>query len=168
MAFRPPEPITRDHDVAAFACGHPPLDRWLQRHALANEARGRSRTFVVTPAASPAVAGYYCLSACVVEHGAATARAAEGMPVGEAIPAVLLGRLAVDGKHQGQGLGRALLADAVARTYFEVAKNAGVRLLLVHAKDEVARAFYLRNGFEPSPSDPLHVMLLMQDVERSL
>jgi predicted N-acetyltransferase YhbS len=73
----------------------------------------------------------------------------------------------VDCRHQGQGIGRALLGDAVLRT-LNVADPIGVRALLVHAKDEKARTFYERFDFEPSPTDPLHLMLLIKDARRTV
>lgn len=163
MTYGPPTAITRAHVTRGFDCGRPALDRWLVHHALANEVTGRSRTFVVIEG-DPTVVGYYCLSAAVVEYEAATIRASRGVPRHEPIPAVLLGRLAVDRKHQGQGLGTSLLVDAIRRTHDEVARNAGVRVLLVHAKDHEVQRFYVAHGFDPSPVDPLQVMLLMEDV----
>lgn len=168
MSYVAPHAVTTAHVTAGFDCGEPALDRWLLLYALPNEVMGRSRTFVVTRAGSSAVVGYYCLSTAMLEFAAATTAAAAGMPRHEPLPAVLLGRLAVDRKHQGGGLGSALLADAVKRTHFEIARNAGVRVLLVHAKDAAVQQFYLARGFEPSPTDPLHLMLLMQDVEKTL
>jgi GNAT superfamily N-acetyltransferase len=165
--FLLPEPIEAAFGTAHFDCGEPALDRWLRRHALGNEATGRSRTFVVRSATDGRIAGFYCLSTAVVEYAAASSRAAEDLPRHEPIPAVLLGRLGVDRKSQGQGLGTALVADAVRRT-FRVATDAGVRVMLVQAKDDQVKAFYLRLGFEASPTDPLHLMLLMQDVRHLL
>lgn len=167
VEYSPPTAISQAHDTTSLRCGRPALDRWLRRHALANEVTGRSRTFVVTPVGSQGVVAYYCLSASIVEYAAATSHAVEGLPGGEPIPAVLLGRLAVDAKHQGGGLGSALLRDAVRRTYMQIARNAGVRVMLVHAKDDEAAQFYVNHGFEPSPSDELHLMLVMQDIEKT-
>ncbi|HEY8547584.1 MAG TPA: GNAT family N-acetyltransferase [Acidimicrobiales bacterium] len=162
--FLPPEPIDAAFDTATFECGEPALDRWLRRHAVANQVTGRSRTFVVRAVPDGRIAGFYCLSTAVVEFAQVTARVAAGLPRHEPVPAVLLGRLAVDRKHQGQGLGRALVADAIRRTFGVIAANAGVRVLLVQAKNERVQDFYLRLGFEASPTDPLHLLLLHQDV----
>ncbi len=83
------------------------------------------------------------------------------------IPVVLLARLAVDVTVQGHGLGAFLLADAMGRS-LAAAESIGVRALLVHAKDESARAFYERFGFVASPTDPLHLMLLMKDLRANV
>jgi GNAT superfamily N-acetyltransferase len=83
------------------------------------------------------------------------------------IPVVLLARLAVDRTVTGLGLGAWLLRDAMLRS-LAAAQSIGARAMLVHAKDEQARGFYLRDGLEPSPSDPLHLMILLKDVAASL
>ena len=164
MTYSAPEPIGTNHVTTGFGCGRPALDRWLERHALANDVTGRSRTFVVHRVDEARVVGFYCLSTSIVQYDEATSRTREGLPRDEPVPAILLGRMAVDLKHQSFGLGAGLLADAIRRTH-AIATNAGVRVLLVHAKDEEARSFYLRWGFEPSPTHELHLMLVMQDVD---
>jgi GNAT superfamily N-acetyltransferase len=78
---------------------------------------------------------------------------------------MLLARLAVDRTYQGVGLGQALLKDALHRTA-QAADIAGIRALVVHAKDEQARQWYEQFNFDPSPTDPLHLFLLMKDVQR--
>ncbi len=83
------------------------------------------------------------------------------------IPAILLARLAVDRKTQGMGLGGSLLRDAILRTV-QVSEQVGVKILLVHALHEEARTFYERFDFEPSPTDPLHLFLLMKDARAIL
>jgi predicted N-acetyltransferase YhbS len=80
------------------------------------------------------------------------------------IPVILLSRLAIDRKHQGRGLGENLLRDAIARCV-QVAQQIGVRAILVHALHEEARRFYTRYQFESSPTDPLHLMLLIKDYQ---
>lgn len=112
------------------------------------------------------VVGYFALNAGGVEPASAPPRVRAGMPR-HPIPVVLLARLAVDLSVQGHGLGAFLLADAMRRS-LAAAESIGVRALLVHAKDESARAFYVRFGFVPSPTDPLHLMLLMKDLRASL
>ena len=108
--------------------------------------------------------GYYALAATSIQRADVTFRAAHGMP--QPVPAVLLGRLAVSQKEQGQGLGRYLVRDAILRT-LNAAAIVGVRVLLVHAASENVRLFYERLGFEPSPTDPLHLMLLLKDARAS-
>lgn len=78
------------------------------------------------------------------------------------VPVILLSRLAIDRKEQGKGLGKHLLRDAITRSV-GAAEVIGVRALLVHALHEDARAFYMHFDFEPSPTDPLHLLLLIKD-----
>lgn len=164
MAYRRPEPLTRHHQYDDFACGEPALDEWLKKHARAANASESARVFVVTTDDDTAtVVGYYALAAAQVEPADATERAGKGQPSRRPVSAVLLARLAVDHRHQGGGLGRSLLQDGLLRCV-EAADAIGVRVLLVHAKHERAKAWYERYGFEESPTDALHLMLLMKDV----
>ena len=162
MGYTSPEPLARRHVVNDFDCGEPALDDWLKRHARQAQAAGSSRTFVTTTDGATVV-GYYALAAAQVEPNEATTRLLKGEPKSRAVPAVLLARLAVDQRHQDGGVGRALLQDAVLRT-LQAADSIGVRALLIHAKSEKARAWYEHYGFEPSPTDPLHLMLLTKDL----
>lgn len=112
------------------------------------------------------VVGYYALSAASVEQADAPTRVRKGL-ARHPIPVILLARLAVDQSEQGRGLGAALLKDALQRAG-SAAGEIGARAVLVHAKDEEAKAFYEHFDFEPSPSDPLHLLLLMKDLLASL
>jgi GNAT superfamily N-acetyltransferase len=164
VAYRRPEPLARHHELDDFACGEPALDEWLKQHARAANASESARVFVVTTDDDPATAvAYYALAAAQVEPTEATARARKGQPSRRSVPAVLLARLAVDERHQRAGLGRSLLQDALLRCV-TAADSIGVRVLLVHAKHERAKAWYEQYGFEESPTDPLHLMMLMKDV----
>lgn len=164
MAYRRPEPLARHHELDDFACGEPALDEWLKKHARAANTSESARVFVVTPDGDTAtVVGYYALAAAQVEPADAAERARKGQPPRRPVPAVLLARLAVDHRHQGGGLGRSLLQDVLLRCV-DAADAIGVRVLLVHAKHERAKAWYEQYGFEESPTDPLHLMLLMKDV----
>lgn len=155
LVLSPPAPLGRGHLLDAFGCGEPSLDDWLRRRALANQASGASRTFVVADAPGQ-VMGYYALAAGAVAHETATSAVRRSMP--DPVPVLVLGRLAVDRQAQGLKLGAGLLQDAVRRAT-GVADDAGVRALLVHALGEPARDFYLRYGFQPSPLHPLTLML---------
>ena len=155
LELSPPEPLSALHTVNDFSCGEPVLDEWLKRRALANQANGASRTFVVV-SGDGRVVGYYALAAGAVAHADATGGVRRNMP--DPIPVLVLGRLAVDQSARGIKLGASLLKDAVVRAT-AVAENAGVRALLVHALHERARDFYLKYGFRPSPTDALTVML---------
>nr|NDG06638.1 N-acetyltransferase [Oxalobacteraceae bacterium] len=112
------------------------------------------------------VVGFYSLAVGSVDPAAAAPRVIKGVPR-HPVPVMILARLAVDVAHQRVGLGRALLKDALRRTA-QAADIAGIRALLVHAKDERARNWYLSFDFEPSPSDPLHLFLLMKDLRAAL
>lgn len=146
-----------------FDCGEPSLNDWLVRRARANQASGGSRTFVVCRGAF--VVGYYCLAAGAVAVTAAPGRVRRNMP--DPIPMAVLGRLAVDRSLQGQGLGRALLRDALLRT-LQAAETIGVRGILVQALGEGAQRFYLACGFVPSPGDPMLLMATLGDVTSAL
>lgn len=161
MAYSRPEPLQRTHDVAGFESGEPDLDVWLTDYALQAQSSGSARVFVSTDDAR--VVGYYALAAAQVGPGEATERALKGQPTKRPVPAVLLARLAVDLEHQGKGLGRSLLQDAMLRAN-EASERVGVRVMLVHAMHENARGWYKRFGFEDSPTDPLHLLLLMKDL----
>lgn len=164
MSLRPPEPLSADHDLQGFACGRPSLDDWLKERALKNQASGASRTYVVCE--GNAVVAYYCLATGAVAARQAPGKVRRNMP--DPIPAMVLGRLAVDTRMQGRCLGRALLKDAILRT-LKAAEIAGIRCLLVHALDEPAADFYRRNGFLDSPIiDPLVLMLPLDTARRAL
>lgn len=153
------------HNVAAFDCGKEPLNRFLQRHALANQKAGSALTYVVC-GKEQCVAGYYSLAVGAAEHGHAPGRVGKGL-ARHPIPVMLLARLAFDRSEQGKGLGKALLKDALCRTA-KAAEIAGIRALLVHAKDDDARTWYEAFDFEPSPTDPYHLFLLMKDLRAVL
>lgn len=161
-----PEPLRRDHVLAGFSCGERSLDTWLCMHARPAEAAGGSRTFVTT-AAGLEVVGYHALAAGSVGVQDATARLMKGQPLERPVPVILLARLGVDRRHQGRGVGRSLLQDALLRCS-AAAATIGVRAVVVHAVDERARRWYRRWGFEPSPTDPHHLILLMKDLRKLL
>ena len=163
--LQPPEPITDAHDLSGFDSGEPSLDDWLRRHALRNEARGGSRTYVVCAGTKHRVAAYYCLAAGAAGHVGAPGRVRRNMP--DPIPVMVLGRLAVDRAFQGCGLGRAMLRDATLRT-IQAASIAGIRAILVHAISAEARQFYERCGFHPSPIDPMTLLITVDEAEKAL
>ena len=166
MAYAVPVPLEKRHPVEEFDCGEPALDDWLTRHALAAQASGTARVFV-TVAGDERVVGYDALAAAQVEPPDASGRLLKGQPPHRPIPVLLLARLAIDREHQGQGLGEALLRDAMSRAAL-AAETIGFRAVVVHAKHEAARRWYARYGFEESPTDPMHLILLMKDLRRAL
>jgi predicted N-acetyltransferase YhbS len=163
VTLQRPEPLQSHHDLAPFQCGVPSLDDWLRRRARGNQASGASRTFVVCE--SNRVVGYYALAASGVAVAAAPGRFRRNMP--EPIPVVVLGRLAIDVSQQGQGLGRALFRDATSRV-IGAAETIGIRGILVHAISDEAKAFYLALGFEPSPLEPMTLMVTLSDAKAGL
>ncbi len=158
-ALRGPVPLRADHEVEAFRCGDTILDGWLRSRALRNQVEGESRTWVVLDGST--VVAFYASSTAVVLRSAAPGGAARNQP--DPLPALLLGRLAVDRRHQGAGLGAALLKHFLLKA-LEVAELVGVRLLLVHAANPDAAAFYEHHGFERSPLDQLTLLLLVKDM----
>lgn len=155
-----PVALTDSHEIAEFDCGNDTLNDWLTKHALKNQHSGASRTFVIYQ--DNQVIGYYALASGSVERMASPKSIARNMP--ESIPVMVLGRLAIDTRMQGQGLGSALLKDALLRT-LSVSKNVGIRAILVHAISENARRFYLSYGFLISPIDTMTLMLPVRHIE---
>jgi predicted N-acetyltransferase YhbS len=162
MAYSRPEPLRGKHDLDEFDCGEESLNSWLHRYSRHAEAAGSARVFVTTDGSR--VVGYYALVVGQVEAGQATVRLLKGQPAGRTVPVVILARLAVDSDHQEAGLGRSLLQDALLRSA-GAAKAVGIRALVVHSHAE-AQGFYEAFGFEPSPTDPMHLILLMKDIEK--
>lgn len=158
-----PVPLTVDHQLEQFESGVASLDEWLRHRAAANQASGASRTFVLCSNVS--VIGYYSLAASSVTHSVATSRVRRNMP--DPVPAVVIGRLAIDRRWQGKGLGGDLLRDAVLRVA-TAAEAIGVRAILIHALDDNAKAFYERFGFRVSPLEPLTLMITIEDVRRAI
>jgi GNAT superfamily N-acetyltransferase len=165
--YRRPEPLGKQHRLDEFDCGEPALDEWLKRHARAAQASDSARVIVVTLEDGETVVGYYALAAAQVAPEDATARALKGQPQARPVPAILLARLAVDRSHQNAGLGRSLLQDVLLRCV-EAAEAIGARVLLVHAKHDAAKEWYMQFGFEESPTDPLHLLMLLKDVRAFL
>lgn len=160
MPLSVPQSLAVTHLPDGFSCGEPSLDDWLKRRALTNHLSGASRTFVVADA-DQCVLGYYALAAGAVTRQEATRVVRRNMP--DPVPVMVLARLAVDIRVQGIKLGAALLQDAVIRVH-SVAKNAGIRALLVHALNERAKQFYEHYGFQASPIHPMTLMLPLPGV----
>jgi GNAT superfamily N-acetyltransferase len=158
------EKLRSDHPVADFTCSQAELDRFLIRFAFANQQAGSATTYVAM--FDREVIGFYTLTVGQVAHAEAAPRLVKGLPR-YPIPIVLLARLAVKTSWQDRGVGAALLQDAMRRT-LEAAGIAGIRALVVHAKDDNACRFYEHFDFAPSPSDPLHLYLLIKDIRAEL
>ena len=152
------------HAVERFDCGVATLNDYLVRQALIDQRAGKSRTYVATRAGL--VVAYFSLAAAGLTPADATERAARGQG-SQDVPAILLARFAVATSEQRRGIGRAMLLEALARCS-QAAEIVGVRVVLVHANDDGPRAFYANHDFEPSPANPLQLMILMKDVRRTL
>ena len=159
--YEPVRKLTGSDVIESFDCGQTALNQFLQRFALVNQKSNNAQTYVSCHSGS--VVGFYSLAVGSVEPSTAAPRVIKGIAQ-HPVPVMILARLAVDLQHQGAGLGKALLKDALLRTA-QAAGIAGIRALLVHAKDEPARRWYLNWEFEPSPSDPFHLFLLMKDIK---
>jgi GNAT superfamily N-acetyltransferase len=165
--FVGPELLNSGHPINGFDSGEGSLDIWLMRHARPAAGAGSAKTYVVVDEEQEGrVVGYHALTGASVENKDATERAAKGMGQYQ-ISAVLLSRLAVDKSVQKKGLGALLLQDAMRRAV-SVSEEVGIRLLLAHALNEKAAAFYARFGFEESPTDPMNVQLIIKDIKASL
>jgi GNAT superfamily N-acetyltransferase len=154
-----PVALTADHDSSGFDCGEPALNDWLRHRALKNESRF-SRTYVVCD--GNRVVAYYCISAGAVERGAAPGKVRRNAP--DTIPVSVIGRLAVDRDHAGKGLGADILSDALRRIAV-ASRSIGIGAVLVHAKDDAARRFYLRCAeFIEYPEDSRTLFLPIETV----
>lgn len=161
----PVEPLARAHDLSHFDCGtHASLNDWLRRFAWVSQQSETSRTYVVHRAGR--VVAYYSIATGSCRREDVPARIAKGL-ANHPVPIILLTRLAVDRSEQGIGLGKAILKDALLRIA-AAADIVGARAALVHAIDAEAAQFYRRFGFEPSPANDLHLMLLMKDLRMGL
>lgn len=151
-------------NVDAFDCGQTALNQFLQRYALINQKANSAQTYVCC--CQGQVVGYYSLAVGSVDPESAPQRVTKGL-ARHPVPVMILARLAVDKAHQRKGLGQALLKDALLRTA-QAADIAGIRSLLVHAKDEAARQWYESWEFDPSPTDPYHMFLMLKNLQARL
>lgn len=158
-ALSAPVPLTAEHDLSGFACGEPALDEWLRHRALKNESRF-SRTYVVCD--GNRVVAYFCISAGAVERTAAPGRLRRNAP--DTIPVSVIGRLAVSLDHAGRGLGADILSDALRRIAI-ASRSIGIGAVMVQAKDDAARRFYLNCAeFIEYPHDSRTLFLSIETV----
>jgi len=156
------EKLTRQHAVETFDCGQEALNRFLARFALHNQQANASQTYVAL--ADDTVIGFYSLVVGEVSYDDAPDRLTKGL-ARHPVPIMLLARMGVALGWQGKKVGAGLLRNAMQRT-LQAADIAGVRALAVHAKDEEAQAFYRHFDFIESPTDPLHLFILVKDLRR--
>ena len=162
--YSPVRKLAATDQVDAFDCGQAALNQFLQRYALVNQKANSAQTYVCCLRGK--VVGFYSLAVGGVDPEDAPTRVMKGM-ARHPVPVMILARLAVDRDHQKQGLGKALLKDALLRTA-QAADIVGIRCLLVHAKDEAARHWYESWEFEPSPADPYQLFLMLKDLKALL
>jgi GNAT superfamily N-acetyltransferase len=158
------EKLTRHHAVENFDCGEEALNRFLTRFAFQNQQASASQTCIGL--ADGRVIGFYTLVVGEVSFENAPERLKKGL-ARHPVPLMLLARLAVSLTWQGQGAGAGLLKDAMQRTT-QAADIVGIRALAAHAKNDTVRAFYEHFGFIPSPTDPLHLFVLIKDIRQIL
>jgi predicted N-acetyltransferase YhbS len=163
MPLSRPEPLADAHELNDFFSGVSSLDDWLKRRARANQVSGASRTFVA--ADNQMVVGYYALASGAIAAAGSVGRFRRNMP--DPIPVAVLGRLAVDRSQQGRGLGRALFRDCALRVA-HAADTIGIRGIIVHAISGQAKAFYQALGFDPSPTEPMTLMVTLADIRHLL
>ncbi|WP_022723453.1 GNAT family N-acetyltransferase [Rhodopseudomonas sp. B29] len=162
-SFSAPVALSTAHDLSSFDCGEPALNDWLRHRALKNESRF-SRTYVLCE--DERVVAYYCLSAGAVERAAAPGKVRRNAP--DSIPISIIGRLAVSRDHAGRGIGADLLADALRRVAV-ASQSIGIGAVLVQAKSEAAKAFYLRCAeFIEYPADSRTLFLPIETVIAAL
>ncbi|MBT4836979.1 MAG: GNAT family N-acetyltransferase [Methylococcales bacterium] len=158
------EKLKFSHVLNGFDCGVSDLNQFLIKYALQNQGSNSANTYVACE--NDRVIGFYTLVVGSVVHASAPKRITKGL-ARHPVPVMILARLAVDKTQHGQGIGRGLLKDVLLRTA-QAADIAGIRALLVHAKDDVARQWYQQYDFDESPTDPLHLYLLLKDVKKLL
>lgn len=155
--YSPLAPLDDGHDRTTFDCGVSALNLYLRNYALQNQKRRIVRNYVTTHVGSKVIVGYYSLVYASLDQKLLPSKLVKGLGRYD-IPVMLLARLAIDRREQGHGLGKALLKDAILRT-MQAAEIAGLKLLLIHAKDDAAADFYHKHGFEPVLDDPLKLFL---------
>ncbi|MBE0530675.1 MAG: GNAT family N-acetyltransferase [Rhodospirillales bacterium] len=154
-----PVPLTAEHDLSVFDCGEPILNDWLRHRALKNESRF-SRTYVVCE--GNRLVAYFCISAGAVERAAAPGKVRRNAP--DTIPVSVVGRLAVSRDHAGKGLGADMLSDALRRIAV-ASQSIGIGAVLVHAKDDAVRRFYMKCAeFIEYPADSRTLFLPIETV----
>ena len=167
-AYRHPRLLDTTHALDHFECRSLEQTTWLRDHARQAHATGTAKVLVVTEAGSDLVAAYYAWAMATIAIDDAPPRLRKGAGRYPQ-PVALLARLGVDNTHEGRGLGAGLLQDVITRAA-DLGTTIGCRGLLVHAESPEARDFYLHliPDFAPSPTDPLHLVLLMKDIQHTL
>jgi GNAT superfamily N-acetyltransferase len=153
------------HDRAAFSCGIPALDAYIKDRATQDAKRNVAVTYVLARQDSNSIIGYYSISTASIETTQLPESITKRLPRYEALPAMLVGRLAVDQQYRGQGFGELLLVDALSRC-FKLSLEIGAMAIVVDAKDEGAARFYERYGFRRFEDHPLKLYMPMAEIEQ--
>ena len=154
------EKLSRQHAVEVFDCGSEPLNRFLTRFALTNQMASAAQTYLAL--SGETIIGFHSLAVGEIGHADAPERLVKGL-ARHPVPVMILARLAVHKDWQGKGIGAGLLKDAVLRT-LQAAEIAGIRAIVVHAKDEAAQRFYRRFNFVEGLGDPMHMYALIKEL----
>lgn len=166
--YAPVELLNAAHDQSSFDCGSDAQTSWLRRYALVAQRADTARVYAIRPHGEKRIAGFYALAAGSVDVDDATTRLSKGT-ARHPIPVIVLTRLGVDLRDQGQGLGSELVYDAFLQTA-TVAELVGARALLIHAETTAVTGFYRRldPAFEQLPGNPLHIVLLMKNLRAAI
>jgi ribosomal protein S18 acetylase RimI-like enzyme len=157
------EPLGGEHERSLFHCGEDALDHYFQTQVTQDIRRHIANCFVAVEAVTSHVAAYYTISAASIPLVDLPPEETKRLPRYPTVPAVRIGRLAVDQRFQGRGLGAALLADAATRT---LKADAAAFTLLVDAKNDQAVAFYQRFGFRILASQPRTLFLPLATAQK--
>ena len=161
-ALSAPVPLAQDHDTSVFVCGNDVLDEWLRQTAFKSEGLS-ARTYVVCE--GNVVVGYYAIATGATARNEAPGRLRRNAP--DPLPVMVVGRLAVDTRFKGRGIGNGMLRDALHRS-LQISQIAGCRAVLVHAIDDAAAAFYMRYGFVASPISERTFFLPVEMIRQAL
>ncbi len=158
-------PLQEGYEKQSFECGVEALNDYLKKYAHQNTRNNSSKTYVALKDKTEII-GYFSVAFGSIEHASSPPNITQGLgryPV----PVLVLARLAVDRSYQNIGLGRSLLKHALLKA-INAAEIAGLRAVIVHAKDENAKQFYERYNFVPFPQDPFHLYFLIKDIRENL
>lgn len=159
-----PRPLSETHETESFDCGNEFLNDWLKKFALVNNRSNSAKTFVVCE--DNTVIGYYSLAMGSVDYEAATLRIKKGL-ARHPIPVIVLAKLAVDLDYQKKRIGVSLLKDAFLKSLM-ISEHIGTRAVFVNAKDDNAKKFYERHGFQPLPGDTSKLLILVKDIKNAI
>lgn len=159
------EPFDNHHRREGFSCGDDALDRYFYQQAGQDQRRELTRAYVALDSATGEVIGYFTLSSFSILPSGLTTEARKKLPRYDSFPAILIGRLAVDRRHQGQGFGGALLLRALRECY-RISRQIGAMAVVVEAKNDAARAYYEHFGFRRCEDHEYRLYLPTTEIAR--